>query len=77
MKKSNKPTIGTVKWGVRHARLEHEILDSKIATAVALFNEWIKWCKAEGIEPQAMTIIPELFRSNRPAVELDGEWERS
>ncbi len=42
-------------------KLEHEMLDSKMATAVALFNEWIKWCDQNGIAPDKISKIPELF----------------
>lgn len=42
-------------------KLEHELLDSKIATATALFNEWIKWCDDNNIRPQTTASIPKLF----------------
>lgn len=42
-------------------KLEHELLDSKIATAAALFNEWIKWTAANGIEPYAIPHITAAF----------------
>ncbi len=44
-------------------KIEHEMLDSKIATAVALFNEWIKWCDEQGLRPRTVTDIPALFLS--------------
>lgn len=43
------------------AKIEHEILDSKIATAAALFNEWIKWCEANGILARKLPLITQLF----------------
>lgn len=50
-------------------RLEHELLDSKVATATALLNEWLKWCCDNDIKPYAIphimaafTIKPEDFR---------------
>lgn len=42
-------------------KLEHEKLDSNIATAAALFNEWIKWCNRVGIKPYAIPHITEAF----------------
>lgn len=42
-------------------KIEHELLDSKIATATALFNEWIKWCDENKINPRAIAQIPQLF----------------
>lgn len=42
-------------------KLEHELLDSKIATAAALFNEWIKWCKENGIHGYQMPHITGAF----------------
>ncbi len=42
-------------------KVEHELLDSKIATATALFNEWLKWCKENGVSPRTTAQIPRLF----------------
>lgn len=42
-------------------KLEHELLDSKIATAAALFNEWVKWCDENGIKPYAIPHITAAF----------------
>jgi hypothetical protein len=42
-------------------KVEHELLDSKIATATALFNEWIKWCNDNNIKPRVIASIPKLF----------------
>lgn len=42
-------------------KLEHELLDSKIATAAGLFNEWIKWCQANEIKPYAIPHITAAF----------------
>jgi hypothetical protein len=42
-------------------KLEHELLDSKIATATALFNEWIKWCDEHNLKPRTIAAIPKLF----------------
>lgn len=41
--------------------LEHELLDSKIATAAALFSEWLKWCDENGIQPYAIPHITAAF----------------
>lgn len=46
-------------------KLEHELLDSKIATAAALFNEWIKWCNEQGIKPYAIPHITAAFNVNK------------
>lgn len=43
-------------------KIEHELLESKIATAAALFNEWITWCKANGINGTQMSHITDAFR---------------
>ncbi len=43
------------------AKIEHEMLDSKVATATALFNEWIKWCDENNIKPRVVAAIPRLF----------------
>jgi len=45
-------------------KLEHELLDSKMATAVSLFNEWLKWCEKNGINGSLRTQIPKLFLVN-------------
>jgi len=45
------------------AKVEHDLLDSKIATAVALFNEWIKWCDENDIQRTTTVDIPKLFMS--------------
>lgn len=45
-------------------KLEHELLDSKIATAAALFNEWIKWCEANGIKSYSIPHITAAFNVN-------------
>lgn len=42
-------------------KIEHELLGSKMATAVALFNEWIKWCQINGIESRKIPMITDLF----------------
>lgn len=42
-------------------KIEHELLDSKIATATALLNEWIKWCNDNNIRPRTIASIPRLF----------------
>lgn len=42
-------------------KLEHELLDSKIATATALFCAWIKWCEDNNIKPRTISAIPKLF----------------
>lgn len=42
-------------------KLEHELLDSKIATASALFSEWLKWCEQNGIQPYAIPHITASF----------------
>lgn len=41
--------------------LQHELLDSKIATATALFSEWLKWCDENGIQPYAIPHITASF----------------
>jgi hypothetical protein len=53
-------------------RLEHELLDSKIATATALLNEWLKWCDNNGVMPYAIphivaafTLKPEDFNKDK------------
>lgn len=43
-------------------KLEHELLDSKIATAAALYNEWLKWCQVNGIKPYATPHITAAFQ---------------
>lgn len=50
----------------KKAKIEHDILDSKVATAVALFNEWIRWCNENDIQERTLTDIPKLF-----SVDLD------
>lgn len=42
-------------------KIEHPMLDSKIATAVALFNEWIKWCEGNGVMARKIPLITQLF----------------
>ena len=42
-------------------KLEHELLDSKIATAAALFNEWIRWCEENNIKSYAIPHITAAF----------------
>lgn len=42
-------------------KLEHELLDSKIATAAALYNEWLKWCADNQIMPYAIPKITQAF----------------
>lgn len=44
------------------AVLEHPQLDSNIATAAALFNEWIKWCTDHNIDGYAMTHITQAYQ---------------
>lgn len=43
-------------------KIEHEMLESKTATAVALFDQWIRWCNANGIKARNIASIPELFQ---------------
>lgn len=43
------------------AKIEHPMLDSKNATAVALFNEWIKWCDDNGILARKIPLITQIF----------------
>lgn len=43
-------------------KLEHELLDSKIATASALFNEFLKWCEENDIKPYQITHITQSFQ---------------
>lgn len=54
--------------------LEHQVLDSKIATAAALFNEWVKWCQQQNIRPQTIAAIPKLFEV--PPEEYKGNSEK-
>lgn len=42
--------------------LQHPRLDSNVATAAALLNEWLKWCEEIGIGPRQTTSIMESFR---------------
>lgn len=46
---------------VQTVKLEHELLESKVATAAALLNEWIKWCGANGVKPYAIPHITAAF----------------
>lgn len=39
----------------------HDLLDSKIATATALYNEWLKWCEANDLRAETIAGIPKLF----------------
>lgn len=50
-------------------KLEHELLDSTIATAAALFNEWIKWCEANGIKGYQIPHITNAFIKKASDVE--------
>ena len=47
------------------AKIEHETLDSKIATATALFNEWVKWCEENDVHPRTIALIPKLFEMSK------------
>ena len=47
-------------------KLEHERLESTMATAVALFNEWIKWCDANDVGADKMPMIARLFENPAP-----------
>lgn len=50
-------------------KLEHELLDSKIATAAALFNEWVKWCNDNGIPAYSIPHITKAFEKTGKDVE--------
>lgn len=54
-------------------KLEHELLDSKIATAAALFNEWIKWCNENNINPRTVASIPRLFEVSQEEFDKKNE----
>lgn len=51
------------------AKIEHERLDSTMATVVALHNEWIKWCTANDISAEKIYLIGRLFVSDTPPVQ--------
>lgn len=42
-------------------KIEHELLESRIATATALFDQWIKWCKDNGIKSYQIPHITQAF----------------
>lgn len=48
------------------ATIEHEQLKSNVATAAALYCEWLRWCDEHGIDGYAATHISKAFIIQSP-----------
>lgn len=50
---------------IADASIKHVQLDSKIATAAALFNEYLKWAKDQDLELEQITHIINSFKVDK------------
>lgn len=63
--------LKTRKMSEDFAYIQHPLLESKVATASALFHQWIKWCEQNNIGSLQMSHITDAYRVR--ATDLRGE----
>lgn len=68
--------VASLVGGNMKVKIEHDMLDSKIATAAALFNEWIKWCTDNNLKPRVVAAIPRLFEVSQEEYDKDHDETR-